>query len=138
MPAGNGEAASVVRLLELIKRYTDENQPLSQRQLRELAVEKLGTDECLGYKNTFTRRLYGIADALNKDKNGECYGEDQWKIVFPGYGSPKDRTKNGKIYYRHAVTEEELEALCGQMDSGSERQPDGPAARRAGMGKRGG
>ena len=54
MPAGNGEAASVVRLLELIKRYTDENQPLSQRQLRELAVEKLGTVDCLGYKNTFT------------------------------------------------------------------------------------
>ena len=124
MPAGNGEAASVVRLLELIKRYTDESQPLSQRQLRALAVEKLGTDECLGYKNTFTRRLYGIADALNKDKNGECYGEDQWKIVFPGYGSPKDRTKNGKIYYRHAVTEEELEALCEVIQCSDRWTPD--------------
>ncbi len=112
MPAGNGEAVSVVRLLELIKKYTDENHPLSQRKLREIALDKLGTDECLGYKNTFTRRLYGIADALNRDGDGELYEEDRWKIVFPGYQSQKEGAKNGKIYYRHAVTGDELSALC--------------------------
>lgn len=110
MSEKSNEVAKTVQLLELIKKHTGESNPLSQKQLREIAVRKFGTDECLGYKNTFTRRLYGIADALNKDESGKYLPEEEQRIVFPGYRQ-EEGSKNGKIYYRHAVTDGELKEL---------------------------
>lgn len=110
MSEKSNEAVKTVQLLELIKKHTGESNPLSQKQLREIAVRKFGTDECLGYKNTFTRRLYGIADALNKDESGKYLPEEEQRIVFPGYRQ-EEGSKNGKIYYRHAVTDGELKEL---------------------------
>lgn len=110
MSEKSNEAVKTVRLLELIKKHTGESNALSQKQLREIAVRKYGSDECLGYKNTFTRRLYGIADALNIDDSGAYLPEEEQRIVFPGYRQ-EESSKNGKIYYRHAVTDNELEEL---------------------------
>lgn len=110
MSEKSNEAVKTVRLLELIKKHTGESNALSQKQLREIAVRKFGSDECLGYKDTFTRRLYGIADALNKDESGKYLPEEEQRIIFPGYRQ-EEGSKNGKIYYRHAVTDNELEEL---------------------------
>ena len=112
MPGRNNETMAAVQLLELLRNYTDESQPLSQNQLRALAKETMGTDSCLGYKNTFTRRLYAIADALNRDENGEYLEEKDWKIVFPGYKKQEEGAKNGKIWYRHPLTGNELDEVC--------------------------
>ena len=70
-----------LKLIEIIKRYTDKEHPLTQEKLRAFAEDK----EVFGYKNTFSRRLFEIANALNTDNNGELLPDEQWKIVYSGY-----------------------------------------------------
>ena len=104
-----------VRLLEMIRANTDEKHPATQDSLRKLPG---GADakEIMGDKGTYSRRLNEIADAFNKDSDGNLKPKDEWKIVYPGYGRDKsDGKRNGKVFYRHPVSEEELAFLVSSI-----------------------
>lgn len=105
-----------LKLIEIIKRYTDKEHPLTQEKLRAFAEDK----EVFGYKNTFSRRLFEITNALNTDNNGELLPEEQWKIVYSGYKIKKQNPDakgihNGKIYYNHELTKSEMDFLIHQI-----------------------
>lgn len=103
------------KLLELIRRNTDKDHPITQAGLRELIDKQFGegaSSEIMGDKGTYARRLNELADAYNTDENGVLLPEDEWKIVFPGYGRDKtDGKKNGKVYYSQPVDPDELDFL---------------------------
>lgn len=102
--------ANIIKLLDLLKWNTDECHPLTQEKLRELSPE---ADECMGYKSTFKRQLLSIAETLNSGKI-----EQNWKIVFPGYkllNVNKQHYYTGPIFYRHEITNCELQFIIGQI-----------------------
>ena len=103
------------KLLELIRRNTDKDHPITQAGLRELTDKQFGegaSSEIMGDKGTYARRLYELADAYNTDENGVLLPEDEWKIIFQGYGRDKsDGKKNGKVYYSQPVDPDELDFL---------------------------
>ena len=102
---------NVIKLLEFIRRNTDKDHPATQDSLRKMMGED-AAKELMGDKGTYARRLNELADACNTDESGEILSEDKWKIVFPGYGRSRDSGKrNGKVYYSHPVSEEELSIL---------------------------
>ncbi len=102
---------NVIKLLEFIRRNTDKDHPATQDSLRILMGED-SAKEIMGDKGTYARRLNELADAYNMDDTGEILPGGKWRIVFPGYGRSKDSGKrNGKVYYSHPVSEEELSIL---------------------------
>lgn len=103
------------KLLEFIRRNTDKDHPLTQAGLREAAAQQFGENpaaELMGDKGTYSRRLHELADAYNTDADGTLLPKEEWKIVFPGYGRDRsDGKKNGKVYYSHPVSTDELDFL---------------------------
>lgn len=107
----------VYRLLEFIKKNTDKAHPASQDALRKIAGKEL-SDKLMGDKGTFSRRLTELADAYNRDVNGNVLPKEKWKIVYPGFNKPEgSKLRNGKIYYAHAVSEFEMDFLIDKIRS---------------------
>ena len=107
----------VYRLLEFIKKNTDKAHPASQDALRKIAGKEL-SDKLMGDKGTFSRRLTELADAYNRDVNGNVLLKEKWKIVYPGFNKPEgSKSRNGKIYYAHAVSEFEMDFLIDKIRS---------------------
>lgn len=97
------------RLLELIRRNTDEDHPATQAALREMTDH---AGEILGDKGTYARRLRNLADALNTSPDGELLPKGEWKIIYPGYRREVgSRQRNGKVYYRQPVSDVEMDFL---------------------------
>lgn len=106
------ELRNRLKLIEILKKYTDEDHPITQKGIR--AID--GADELMGYKNSFTRRLFEIAEAYNTDIDGSLLDEKDWKIVYPGYKERKEHPeqsgiRNRKIYYNHSIEKHELDFL---------------------------
>lgn len=102
---------NALKLLKLLQKNTDKNHPITQSSMRELFGDD--ASEIMGDKGTFARRLREIADALNTDESGDALPEDDWRIVYPGYG--KDGGKNGKIYYNPVFTDTEMDFFIKQI-----------------------
>ncbi len=99
---------NIIKLLEFIRRNTDREHPITPQKLRELMGEDTAR-VIMGDKGTYSRRLNEIADGYNTDSDGNVLPKEQWKIIFAGYGRTKgDNKRNGKAYYSHPVSEEEL------------------------------
>ena len=106
------ELRNRLKLIEMLKKYTDEDHPITQKGIR--AID--GADKLMGYKNSFTRRLFEIAEAYNTDIDGSLLDEEEWKIVYPGYKERKEHPersgiRNRKIYYNHSIGKHELDFL---------------------------
>lgn len=106
--------ANSIKILELLKWYTDEEHPITQERLRA----KPGADKYMGYKTTFKRRLMDIATLLN----GTSQSEKDWRVVFPGYAQdnssdPNARHYTGPMYYRHEIKKQELDFILDQLQA---------------------
>lgn len=104
---------NTIKLLELLKWNTDKDHPITQEKLREIP----GANECMGYKTTFKRNLFSIANVYNNGKE-----KKDWKIVFPGYqqnntNNDSKRNYTGPIYYNHEITSNELDFLIQQVQT---------------------
>jgi hypothetical protein len=75
------------KILEYLRKHTDENHKMSQAQLRRQDELK----ECLGTSETFNEYINTIASTVNSDASGKILDEAEWKIVFDAY-----KMKNGK------------------------------------------
>ena len=107
--------SKAVKLLEYIRINTDEDHKATQDDLRKLLGDETAR-EVMGDKGTYARRLREIADAYNTDQEGKLLPKHLWKIVFPGFGRDKsDGKRNGKVYYSHPVTGEELAFLVNSV-----------------------
>lgn len=109
--------ANSIKILELLKWNTDKEHPITQENLRKLP----GADVCMGYKTTFKRHLFEIAETLNSDIDDE----NNWRILFPGYKSKDlfEKSHNsqrhyiGPIYYNHEIEKHELDFIILQIQS---------------------
>ncbi len=106
--------ANSIKILELLKWYTDEEHPITQEKLRA----KPDADKYMGYKTTFKKRLMDIASLLNETSQSE----KDWRVVFPGYAqksasSQTERNYTGPIFYRHEIKKQELDFLMDQIQS---------------------
>lgn len=106
--------ANSIKILELLKWYTDEEHPITQEKLRA----KPDADKYMGYKTTFKRRLMDIASLLN----GASSEEKDWRVVFPGYAQkesldPTKRNYTGPIFYRHEIKKRELDFILDQLQT---------------------
>lgn len=108
------------KFLSLLKENTDKNHTVTQHGLRKLLGEEK-SKELLGDKGTFTRRLRELADAFNTNEEGELLPENEWQIVYPGYGKPG---KNGKIYYNQPLSYFELAFLLEKIEGSAEFTED--------------
>lgn len=101
--------ANSIKILELLKWYTDEEHPITQEKLRA----KPGADKYMGYKTTFKRRLMDIATLLN----GTSQSEKDWRVVFPGYAqtNSSERHYTGPMFYRHEIQKQELDFIMDQL-----------------------
>lgn len=109
------------KLLEWIRKNTDRDHPMTQDALRKAMGKEL-SDCIMGDKGTYARRLRELADAYNTDEDGNLLPKDKWKIVYPGYAREKDSEgafrsvkKNGKVYYSHPVSSDELDFLISSV-----------------------
>ena len=110
-----------MRLLKFLQVYTDKLHPLSQSALRKIMGDELAA-KVMGDKGTYARRLKEIADAYNLNDDGNVFPKEQWKIVYPGYLSKqkpmdeqKNIQKNGKVYYAHPVSYDEMDFLISSI-----------------------
>lgn len=114
--------ANSIKILELLKWYTDEDHPITQENLRK----KPNANQYMGYKTTFKRHLFEIADTYNL----EAESEEEWRIVFPGYDQKKNITNpnskhyTGPIYYRHEIKKHELDFLMEQIQYTQQLSPE--------------
>lgn len=103
------------KLLEWIRKNTDREHSVTQAKLREMMGEDL-SNEIMGDKGTYARRLHEIADAYNTDDAGNVLPENQWKIVYPGYQQGKGTgRKNGRVYYSQPVSCVEMDFLISSI-----------------------
>ena len=111
-----GSIKNTYKFLSLLKENTDKNHTITQYGLRKILGEEKAR-EILGDKGTFTRRLRELADAFNTNEIGERLPEDEWQIVYPGYGKSG---KNGKIYYNQPLSYFELAFLLEKIEGSVE------------------
>lgn len=115
--------ANDIKLLELLKWYSDKEHPLTQKKLREKAG--IHADEWLGYKETFRKHLIEIADTLNNDATSE----DDLRIVISGNTKSTKKSKTqcnyiGKVYYQHEIDKYELKFLVDQINGSNLYTPE--------------
>lgn len=98
---------NTLKLLNIIRKHTDKNHPITQSSLRELIGDE--HSEIMGDKGTFARRLREIADSQNMDEDNNILPESEWRVIFPGYVKKNDGSKNGKFYYNHIFSDTEID-----------------------------
>ena len=107
--------STVYRLLEFLKKNTDQKHPMTQAALRKTAGDEL-SEKMMGDKGTFSRRLRDLADTYNKDENGKLLPKEKWKILYPGYDKDDSgAVRNGKICYVHDVSDYEMDFILKQI-----------------------
>ena len=116
------------KILEYLRKHTDENHKMSQAQLRRQDELK----ECLGTSETFNEYINTIASTVNSDASGKILDEVEWKVVFDAYkmkngkGSeyvddaeiPRDNNDQLKVknlYYQHEFSYDDLERMIESL-----------------------
>ncbi len=112
------QAERAIRVLEYLKHHTDEDHPILLSEMREDPM--LAGD--LGVKETLNDMICGMARALNSGPDEVSLPEEQWRLLFDGYGTllegdgeeedkPKPRVRIRNLRYRHPFTREEIDRL---------------------------
>ncbi len=114
------QAERAVRILEYLKRHTDEDNPILLSDMRRdpMIAGDLGTTE------TLNDMICGMARALNSDAGESPLPEEQWRLLFDGYGTllegdgdeqgegkSKVRVRIRNLRYRHPFTQGEIDHL---------------------------
>lgn len=111
------QAERAVRVLEYLKRHTDEDHPILLSEMGKDPVIKRD----LGAKETANDMLCGIARALNSGPDEVSLPEEQWRLLFDSYErllegdgeeeTPKTRVRIRNLRYRHPFSQEEVDHL---------------------------
>lgn len=122
-PQGSNELQGTffraMRLLEYLRKNTDENNPITQAEI----LRDGGDDHIFGAKDTVRKYIAALADALNIDKFNAPRPEEERRLKFKGsdkyydnWGDDKNILPSiTKIYYNHIFTEDELTAIINAL-----------------------
>lgn len=98
------DTEKALRLLEYLKRFTDENNPTSMPLIDYYFKEK-GCPDFFGTPNSKRRNkrelIKKLANILNTDIDGNLLPKEEWVIVYDGYGEEKDKKREFicNLYY---------------------------------------
>ncbi len=111
------QAERAIRVLDYLRHNTDEEHPVLLSKMREELLISGG----LGTAETLNDMICGMARALNSDENEASLPEEQWRLLFDGYGTlleggdeekePGARVRICNLRYRHAFTQGEVDHL---------------------------
>ena len=76
-----GKVEKVIRLLDYLKEYTDENNPASIPQIERYFRSK-GYTNFIGTKNTRQKMIKEMAIAMNTDIDGNLLPKENWRVVY--------------------------------------------------------
>ncbi len=98
------DTEKALRLLDYLKRFTDKNNPTSMPLIDYYFKEK-GCPDFFGTPNSKRRNkrelIKKLAAILNTDIDGNLLPQEEWVIVYDGYGEKtnKDREFICNLYY---------------------------------------
>jgi len=111
------QAERAVRILEYLKRHTDEGHPILLEDMRRDPMIKGD----LGATETLNDMICGMAKALNSGLDEASLPEEQWRLLFDGYKAllegndeeetPKTQVRIRNLRYRHPFTQGEVDHL---------------------------
>ena len=104
----------IVRLLDYLKKYTDEKNPASIPQI-ERYFRAEGYTNFFGTKNTRQKMIKEMTRAINTDVNGNLLPREEWRVVYndfikentPGNEAPKAH-HIVNIYYKKEFQDREV------------------------------
>ena len=105
----------LLRLLDYLKEYTDENHKASLPMIEKYFTEHYWPGY-FGDKNTRKKLIKEMARVLNADEKGELLPQEQWRVVYDDFirdyvTEPKVQHAEHhicNIYYRHPFDKNEL------------------------------
>lgn len=106
----------VIRLLDYLKRYTDERNPASIPQI-ERHFASIGHPNFFGNKNTRKEIIKELVRAINTDIDGNLLPYEEWRIVYQDftkeniYGTKLKSHHIVNIYYRQDFDADEIDML---------------------------
>ncbi|MBO7217754.1 MAG: hypothetical protein J6V50_03540 [Clostridia bacterium] len=121
MPSDTEKA---LRLLAYLKRFTDKSNPTSMPLIDYYFKEK-GCPDFFGTPNSKRRNkrelIKKLANILNTDLYGNPLPEEDWVIVYDGYGKPssKDRDFICNLYYNQPFSAEDVEDIMKSIEHNS-------------------
>lgn len=109
------------RILEYLKRNTDQDHKVKQSDLRKIEYLK----QYIGNKETFNDTIVNMANAMNSDSNEMMNPEEEWRIIFDAfagrYGSGGNAEEDDEedtqrmpirgLYYNQIFSYDEINSL---------------------------
>jgi len=120
-----GKVEKVIRLLDYLKEYTDENNPASIPQIERYFRAK-GYTNFFGTKNTRQRMIKEMAIAMNTDVNGNLLPKENWRVIYNDF--IKENTPGTKplkehhivnLYYRKEFQDAEVVKIIESINQNS-------------------
>ena len=120
----------VIRLLDYLKKYTDENNPASIPQIERYFKAK-GYPNFFGTKNTRKNMIKELALAMNTDIDGKLLPKEEWRVVYNDF--IKENTPGNEplkahhivnLYYKRAFQDIEVKRIIESIKHNSELSED--------------
>lgn len=118
----HGTLSRALRLLEFLKKNTDESNPINQAEI----LESGGDDHIFGAKATVKKYILALANVLNIDKFNAPKPTEERRLKFTGSDRYYDRFGDKRnalppqikgIYYNHVFLEDELTAIINALNT---------------------
>lgn len=120
----------MIRLLQYLKRYTDENNPASLPLIDYYFEEKYKIKNFLGHKTTRRNLIKNLVAILNSDANGNLLPEEEWKLVYDDFvrdvKSPGDYDEHRicNLYYIQDFSDTEIDYIKSSIRTNAELEDD--------------
>lgn len=120
----------MIRLLQYLKRYTDENNPASLPLIDYYFEEKYKIKNFLGHKTTRRNLIKNLVTILNSDANGKLLSEEEWKLVYDDFVRDKktpgdyDEHRICNLYYVQEFSDLEIDQIKDSIRANKELDAD--------------
>jgi len=112
----------VIRLLEYLKQYTDENNPASIPQIERYFRAK-GYTNFFGNKNTRKDMIKEMVRVINSDIKGDLLPKEEWKVFYDDF--VKENTPDNEplkshhivnLYYKKLFKDYEVKSIISSIE----------------------
>lgn len=119
----------IVRLLEYLKKYTDEDNPASIPQIERYFAAQ-GHPNFFGNKNTRKDMIKELVRAINTDIEGNLLPYEKWRVVYDDFkkeniqGILLESHHIVNIYYRQDFDSYEIDLILRSINNNAELKAD--------------
>ena len=111
----------IIRLLDYLKQYTDQNNPASIPQI-ERYFESKGYPHFFGNKNTRKNMIKELARVMNTDIDGNLLPREEWRLVYNDFIKEYEEGQELKshhivnIYYKKVFADSEVNGIIASIN----------------------